>query len=421
MKADTVDIQTPRVLLPFLEPSRYKAAYGGRGGMKSHFFADLLVEHSLLERGLRSVCIREVQKSLATSSKLLIEDKIKQYPSNCGFKVFKDVIQTPGDGIILFNGMADHNSESVKSLAEFNRAFIEEAQNFSHRSLELLRPTIRTPGSEIWAAWNPRRKTDAIDKFFRSDKQPTNSVILKTGWQDNPWFDDTEMYQERLDDLEMYPDQYQHVWEGAYAGVSTGAYFAASLTLAKSEGRIGRVGIDPLMTTRAFWDIGGTGAKSDAVAIWIVQFIGKEVRVLNYHEAVGQELSFHIAWLKKNGYADVLCVLPHDGVQHDKVYNVTYESALRDAGFKVEVIKNQGTGAAMARIEAVRRLFPSIWFNEDTTESGRDSLGWYHEKKDEVRNIGLGPSHDWASHGADAFGLMAIAHSQMGRARTPRK
>ena len=162
------------------------------------------------------------------------------------------------------------------------------------------------------------------------------------------------------------------------------------------------------MTIRAVWDIGGTGAKADACAIWIVQYIGRSPVVLDYYEAVGQELSAHVKWLRDSGYGSAHCVLPHDGVQHDKVHKVSYEGALKQAGFTVKVIPNMGAGAAMTRIECGRRLFPSIRFNESTTGAGRDALGWYHEKRDAVRGIGLGPNHDWASHGADAFGLMCV-------------
>lgn len=132
------------------------------------------------------------------------------------------------------------------------------------------------------------------------------------------------------------------------------------------------------------------------------------MRVLDYYEAVGQPLATHVAWMRSKGYEKAQCVLPHDGASNDKVFSVSYESALRDAGFDVRVVPNMGVGAANIRIEAVRRLFPSIWFNETPTEPGRAALGWYHEKRDENRGIGLGPNHDWASHGADAFGLMAV-------------
>jgi phage terminase large subunit len=231
--------------------------------------------------------------------------------------------------------------------------------------------------------------------------------VVQANWRDNPWFT-AELEQERQDCLRMDPDQYEHIWEGAYASANSGAYFARQLADAKSEGRIGPLAFDPLMTTRAYWDIGGTGAKADACAIWIVQFIGPQVRVLDYYEAVGQPLATHVAWLRSKGQQNALCVLPHDGATNDKVYKVSYESALREAGFEVKVIPNMGAGAAMQRVETARRLFPSIWFNADKTEPGRDALGWYHEKRDETRNIGFGPEHDWSSHGADAFGLMCV-------------
>lgn len=90
---------------------------------------------------------------------------------------------------------------------------------------------------------------------------------------------------------------------------------------------------------------------------------------------------------------------------------MSYESSLKDAGFDVRTVPNMGAGASTQRIEAVRRLLPSMRFNEATTEAGRDAIGWYHEKRDEDRGIGLGPNHDWSSHAADAFGLMAIDHA----------
>lgn len=408
-----LNIPTARVFKPLLDPARYKAAYGGRGSGKSHFFADLLIEDCLRERGMRAVCIREVQKSLKESAKRLIEDKLAEHRIGAadGFKVFREVVETPGDGIIVFQGMQDHTAESIKSLEGYKRAWCEEAQSLSARSLSLLRPTIRAEGSEIWFSWNPRRKTDPVDAMLRGDAPPTGAVVVRANWSDNPWFP-AVLDQERLDCLRQNPDQYAHIWEGDYASVLAGAYFARDIAQARQDGRIGRVSADPLMTTRAYWDIGGTGAKADACAIWIAQFIGKEIRVLDYYEAVGQPLSAHVQWLRERGYGKALCILPHDGKTQDKVYSVSYESALRESGFEVDVIPNQGAGAAAMRIEAARRRFPSIWFNEATTQAGLDALGWYHERRDEARNIGLGPDHDWSSHGADAFGLMCVAYEE---------
>jgi len=403
----TLRIETAPVFEPLLQPARTKGAYGGRGSGKSHIFAEMLIEDALMTPGLRSVCIREVQKSLRESAKRLIEDKLKAFglSEKQGFKVLVDRIETPGNGVIIFQGMQDHTAESIKSLEGFSRAWIEEAQTLSARSLGLLRPTIRAPGSELWFSWNPTRKSDPVDQMFRGAEPPTNSVLVRANWSDNPWFPSV-LEQERLDCFRSQPDQYPHIWEGDYATVLTGAYYAKALAETKAAGRIGKVSPDPLMQVRAFWDIGF----NDSTAIWIAQFVGREIRVLDYYEAQGQPLASHLLWLRTSGWSDCLCVLPHDGAQHSNITGVRFADHIRQAGFKAETVDNQGKGAAMKRIEAARRLFPSIWFNEDTTKPGIDALGWYHEKRDEARNIGLGPDHDWSSHAADAFGLMCVAY-----------
>jgi phage terminase large subunit len=405
-----------RVFRPLLEPARYKAPWGGRGSGKSHFLAEQLIEDSLAEpgdsggEGMRAVCIREVQKDLAQSSKLLVESKLQAFSLNeaDGFRVYRDVITLPGDGLMIFKGMNDYTADSIKSLEGFKRAWWEEAQTATSNSLNLLRPTIRARGSQIWFSWNPKRKTDPVDVMFRGPEKPTGAIVVKANWKDNPWFT-PELEQERLDCLRMQPDQYDHIWEGGYVSVVEGAYYAKHLTKARQDGRISRVGADPLLGLKAFVDIGGTGAKADAFAMWIAQFVGKEIRVLDYYEAVGQPLATHVAWLRSKGYEPHI-FLPHDGATHDKVHAVSYESALKAAQFGVTVIPNQGKGAAAARIESARRLFPSIWFNQEACQPGLEALGWYHEKKDEERGIGLGPEHDWSSHGADAFGLMCVAY-----------
>jgi len=411
----TLQIETARVFQPLLDPARDKGAWGGRGSGKSHFFAGLLIEDSLANKGLLSACIREVQKSLKDSAKRLIESKLAEHSLGeaDGFKVFRELIETPGDGVIIFQGMADHTAESIKSLEGFKRAWVEEAQTLSQRSVGLLRPTIRAEGSELWWSWNPRRKNDPVDVMLRGASKPTGAVVVRANWSDNPWFPSV-LEQERLDTLRNQPDQYDHIWEGGYATVLDGAYFARSLAEARQQKRIGRVAKDPLMQVRAFWDIG----VRDATAIWIAQFIDREIRVLDYYEAVGQPLSAHLEWLRSTGYGKALCVLPHDGNQADQVTAVRFEDHIAAAGFEVETIENQGKGAALKRVEAARRLFPSIWFNEATCGAGLDALGWYHEKKDEARNVGLGPEHDWASHGADAFGLMCVAY-ELPKAKRP--
>lgn len=412
----TLKIPTAKVFEPLLEPARYKGVYGGRGSGKSHFFGELLVEACQAERGTLAVCIREAQRTLSQSSKRLIESKIAVLGVGSGFKLYSDKVETPGDGLIIFRGMQDHTADSIKSLEGFRIAWIDEAQNLSARSLSLLRPTIRAEGSELWASWNPRRKSDAIDDFLRA-RQPAGAIVIKASWRDNPWFP-AVLEEERRLDLSLYPDRYDHIWEGDYVGAFEGAYFAGLLSQAKNDGRIGKVSADPLLPLRAFIDIGGSGAMADAFTIWIVQWVGTEIRVLDYYESVGQVLAFHVNWLRSKGYAQAILHLPHDGVNENNITGKRYEDHLREAGFTVEPpVKNQGRGAAMMRIEALRRLGPQIWWNEATTEPGRDAIGFYHERKDDVRNVGLGPEHDWSSHAADALGLMAICYQEPGRQR----
>ncbi len=363
--------------------------------------------------GLRSVCIREVQRDLAQSSKALIEAKLAAFGLGeaQGFKVYRDAIRTPGDGLIAFRGMQDATAESIKSLEGFKRSWWEEAQGATQHSITLLRPTMRAAGAQMWWSWNPRRKTDPVDAMLRGPELPTGACVVRANWRDNPWFT-PELEQERTDCLRIQPDQYDHIWEGGYRSAADGAYFARELAAAKGERRIGNVAFDPLLTVRLFCDIGGTGARADAFACWPAQFVGREIRVRDYYEAVGQPLASHLNWLRARGYGPESAQfwLPHDGASNDKVYDVSYESALRAAGYAVTVVPNQGKGAAAARIEAARRMMPAIWFDEETTGGGRDALGWYHEKKDDVRGIGLGPAHDWSSHAADAFGLMCVAY-----------
>lgn len=426
----TLKRQTSKVFAPLLDPARYKGAHGGRGSGKSHFFAEQLIVDSLNEpgnsggEGLRSVCIREVQKDLAQSAKLLVEQKISTMgvTEADGFKIYRDVIRTPGDGIIIFKGMNDYTADSIKSLEGFKRGWWEESQTATAHSMKLYRPTLRADGAERWFSWNPRRKTDPVDVLLRGPELPTGTVVVEANWRDNHWFTD-ELEMERQDTKRTDPDQYAHIWEGEYVSVIDGAYYAKHLTTARKEGRVGFIAADPLMSYHAFIDIGGTGAKADAFTIWIMQFIGKEVRALDYYEAVGQPLATHLAWLRERKYLPkhTQIWLPHDGSTHDKVFDVSFESAFGEAGYDVTVVPNQGRGAAKARIEAGRRLFPSIWFNvptviaEDTptVSAGLDALGWYHEKRDEARGIGLGPEHDWSSHGSDAFGLAAVVAEEI--------
>lgn len=408
-------VPAARAFLPLLGPKRYKGAHGGRGSGKSHFFAERLPIDALVKSGFRAVCIREIQKSLKESAKRLIEDKLHALNIGSEFDVQAAEIRTPGGGVIMFQGMQDHTAESIKSLEGVDVAWVEEAQTLSDRSWRLLRPTIRKPGSEIWVSWNPRLRTDPVDKFFRQQGGDADVVSVQVNWRDNPWFPGV-LEAERLRDQRNDPDGYGHIWEGDYVTVTAGAYYAKALREAKEQGRIGRVSADPLLQVKTFHDIGGTGAKSDLYSIVVAQFVDREVRVLDHYNAQGQPIAEHAAWMRQRGYGRAKIVLPHDGANPDLIVGKRYADHWRDAGFDVaEPYRGVGggiSGAASQRVESVRRLFPRIWMNEATTEALRASLGWYHARIDEDRGIDLGPDHDWSSHDADAFGLMCVTYEE---------
>jgi phage terminase large subunit len=414
----TARIKLPPKLIPVFDgEARYRGAFGGRGSAKTRSFAKMAAVkgYILSQEGKKGVilCAREFMNSLDDSSMAEVKAAIESEPWLAAhYDVGEKYIRTKDKRIrFLFVGLWQ-NLDSIKSKARIHLMWVDEAETVSEEAWVKAVPTVREDDSEIWVTWNPARKTSATHKRFR-ENPPDRSKIIELNFTDNPWFPKV-LDEERLNDLKNRPEQYGHIWRGEFVTVLEGAYYAKHLIAAKDEGRIGRVSADPIMTLRAFVDIGGTGARADAFSMWICQFIGKEIRVLDYYEAVGQPLASHLAWMRSRGYTSKTTQiwLPHDGSTQDKVFDVSYESALKAAEYQVTVVPNQGKGAAKARIEAVRRLFPSIWFNEETTEAGRAALGWYHEKKDEDRNIGLGPEHDWSSHGSDAFGLMAIAYEE---------
>ena len=396
---------------PLLDPSRYKGAHGGRGSGKSQFFADLLVGSALARPGLRALCCREIQKSLKESAKRLLEAKIEASGFGGLFDCQSSEIKTPGGGVITFAGLQDHTSESIKSYEGYDIAWVEEAQTVSHKSLNLLRPTIRKPGSEIWLSWNPRFDTDAVDEMLRGAELPSSSIVVQANHSDNPWFPD-ELEQERLDCLRAQPDQYDHIWEGGYATVTEGAYYAHALAQARNENRISAVSEDPLLPKRAYWDIG----VSDATSIWIVQQRGDQLRFIDHYEAVGQDLASHIQWLRASGHEAAEQVLPHDGAKRDAVTAIRFEDHLRSAGLNARTVENQGKGAAMKRVEAARSKFNRFWFDEDKCAKGLKALGWYHEKINDG-GYGVGPDHDWSSHSADAFGLAAVDYEEPATAK----
>lgn len=411
-----VQISLPPKLIPvFTGEADVRGAFGGRGSGKTRSFAKMTAVRAYMwDRAGRHgqiVCGRQFMNSLADSSLEEIRNAILEEPWLAAhFEMGEKYIRTKsGNVYYTFVGL-DRNIDSLKSKARILLAWVDEAEPVIEEAWVKLIPTLRESDSELWVTWNPERKASATHKRFRNSDDPRYKVVA-LNWRDNPKFP-AILERQRQRDRRERADQYEWIWEGDFRTIVEGAYYASALAQAQRDGRICKVTADPLLPVRAYVDIGGTGAKADAFAIIIAQFVAREIRILDYYEAIGQPAATHIEWLRSKGYISSRCNiwLPHDGVKQDSVYDASYEGYFRQAGYSTIVVPNQGKGAAMARIEAGRRHFGSMWFNESTTGGLRDAIGWYHEKRDADRGIGLGVEHDWSSHAGDAFGLMALAY-----------
>ena len=237
-------IETPETFEPLLEASRYKGCWGGRGSGKSHFFAELAIERCIMAK-TAICCAREIQKSLKHSVKKLLEIKIEQLGVGSLFEVQESTIKGLNGSEIIFTGLQSHTSDSIKSLESFDILWIEEAQNVSQKSLDIVRPTFRKPGSELWFSWNPNDPTDPIDAFLRCDNPPPDSVIVQANYMDNPWFPDVLKDEMEYDRKRDY-DKYCHVWLGEYRKNSEARIFKNFIVeeFERPDGTIHRLGAD---------------------------------------------------------------------------------------------------------------------------------------------------------------------------------
>jgi phage terminase large subunit len=404
MDAITTRLRTPDVFAPLWErPARYKGAHGGRGSGKSHDRAAAAV--IAMTQGLRVVGLREVQRSIADSVKQLVEDKIKLLDLADEFDIQRDVLRHRAtDGAMIFRGLKDNTATTIKSLEGFDRAWIEEAQTITRRSLSLLTPTIRKPGSEIWATWNPEFDTDAIDVLLRGPNRPVGAVVVEANWHDNPWFPvdlKADMERDRAADVATY----EHVWGGGYRSMAEGAYYAEQLTTAREQGRITSVPVERGPVVHTGWDIG----IDDCTAIWAAQVVGRELHLIDYYEDRGKDAAHYAEWMRRNGYDTGMAYLPHDGDTRERGTGKTYSDVLREADVRnVQVVPR--TASLMADIQATRAFFAKCWFDADRCRAGLKCLGAYRVEWDfDGETPKQRPVHDWSSHGADAFRTLAAS------------
>ncbi len=424
----TLRVKVPPIFEPLLGRARYKGAHGGRGSGKSHFFAEQLILRARFEP-VRWVCIREVQNTLRDSVHQLLIDKIQKFGFGQFFDTLQGEIRGANGSLIIHRGMQSYNAESIKSLEGYDGAWVEEAQTLSDVSWRMLRPTLRKEHSEIWCSWNPRHDTDAVDKFFRGPNKPTDAIVVEANFDDNPWLPNV-LKQEKDDDYAADPEMADHVWGGNYEIVSEGAYYARLIVDAERQGRVGHFPYDPNRPVVTSWDLG----LDDYTAVWFWQSDGTSATVIDYYEANNQGFDEIIAtampelfsppwddekwtgWTKE----PALVALGRPPYKYG-VHYLPHDVRVRELGAggrsRVESlirlgVKNIHKGVPAKpgdRVAAVRRIMPSVYFNQiPRVQQGIKRLRRYRRKWNDSLQTYTEPERDDNTHGADAFGEFAI-------------
>lgn len=289
MTPKILTIETPSWALPLLRPCRYKGIRGGRGSGKSHTVAEILIEESYVNPDLQTVCVREIQKSLSLSSKKVLEEKIRSLGLSDFFEITRTEIRRKGgEGLFIFQGMQDHTADSIKSLEGFDRAWVEEAQSLSARSLELLTPTIRKEGSEIYFTWNPESKNDPVDRFFQPDMLDERKILINVNYDQNPFLPRT-LYEEMLMCRRTEsPEKFRHIWLGEYNTVSEKLVF-------RGKWRIGEMAIGE---ETPFFGM-DFGFAQDPTAVVKVYILGRTLYVSQEAGKVGLELDATAEFVKQ--------------------------------------------------------------------------------------------------------------------------
>jgi len=385
-------------------PCRYKVLFGGRGAAKSWSIAQFLLIMGM-QAPLRILCAREIQKSIADSVHKLLSDQIRALGLEAHYEVLATTIRGKLNKTeFLFAGLR-HNISSLKSFEGVDIVWVEEAQAVSAASWDILIPTIRKEGSEIWVSFNPDLEDDPTYQRFVVSP-PTGARVVKVGYLDNPWFPDV-LEQERIDLLARDPIAYRNVWEGECKQAVEGAIFASELTKAAEENRITRVPVQEGIPVQTYWDLG----QSDNTAIWFVQLVGMEYRMVDYYQNNGEKMPHYIEVLAKRGYLYGDHCLPHDAAHDQIAAEKSIRDQMKDAcrnnpllGKPENVKIVERTPQKANAINSARTIFSRCVFDKDKTADGLQCLRRYRYAVDlETGKIGKQPTHDMWSHGADAF------------------
>lgn len=389
----------PAKLQGLFKKSRYKVLYGGRGGAKSWGIARALLIMGA-KKPMRILCAREYQTSIKDSVHKLLCDQIEAL----GLLQFYEITQASLRGAngteFAFIGLKN-NPANIKSFEGVDVCWVEEAQTVSRLSWNILIPTIRKEGSEIWVSFNPELETDETYQRFVV-KPPRDCISIKINYSDNPWFPETlrlEMEALKLRDHQAY----QQVWEGICRQTVDGAIFAQELAKAEMEDRIGKVPYDPTKPVHAVCDLGW----ADATAWWFLQFIGMETRLIRYFEDTQRTMTSYLAQLQTYGYVYDTIWLPHDAQNKTlAAAGRSIEEIVRYSGYKTRILERV---PVVDSINAARTIFPNCYFDREHCADGLNCLRHYrYEVNPDTGQFSKTPLHDHYSHGADAFRYIAL-------------
>ena len=393
--------------LEFLfKPARYKVLHGGRGSAKSWGIARALLIQAA-QRPLRVLCTREVQKSIKDSVHRLLSDQIQALGLGWFYEILETEIRGPNGSLFLFAGLAQHTVESIKSYEGVDRVWIEEAQVVTKRSWDVLLPTIRKEGSEVWLSLNPDMETDETYQRFVSNPPP-DAVVVQMNWRDNPWFPEV-LEKERQETLRRDQSNYENIWEGKPKLVSEGAIYKEEIERLVSESRIRLIPYDPVLSVHTVWDLGW----NDAMTIGFFQRSGAEVRCIDYIEDSHRTLDWYVAQIDKRPWRWGTDFIPHDGRSRNFQTGKSTEEALQAMQRNVVVLPALDIEEG---IKATRMMFPRVYFDTDKTKRLVECLKRYQRAINQTTREPMGPLHDEYSHGADMFRYAAMAVEQMGNA-----
>jgi phage terminase large subunit len=381
------------------DKARYKVYYGGRGAGKSHSAAKALLILGAKSQ-IRVLCAREYQTSIKDSVHKLLCDQIELMNLHGFYEITQSSIRGKNGSEFAFVGLKN-NVANVKSYEGVDYCWVEEAQTVSRHSWNTLIPTIRKEGSEIWITFNPELETDETYQRFVV-RPPEQAVVQKINWSDNPWF--PEVLALEKDSLKSRdPSAYQTVWEGLCRLTVDGAIFANEMQVAELDGRITKVAYDATKPVHAIFDLGW----ADSTAIWFLQFVGMETRLIRYHEDSQKTISHYLALMQTYGYMYDTLWLPHDAQNKTLASNgKSIEEIVRAAGYKTRIIERTPVADS---INAARTIFRNCWFDRENCYDGLQCLRHYRYDVDpETGQFSRQPLHDIYSHGADAFRYIGL-------------